>query len=149
MAIKYFRKMSNYVQNIIRSQKLLLSTPRRTVPCNHLTPSITCFILRGINRVPRVGCRHFWDSNHAMLPDFIEVNVADKLTTMAMVQGQVKIAMESNSGRIPAHTVSTTNIWFRVWVYSLSYLKIEKNIYWTNALNFWVMLMIEDLEKLL
>ena len=45
-----------------------------------------------------------------MLPDFIEVNVADKLTTMAMVQGQVKIAMESNSGRIPAHTVSATNI---------------------------------------
>ena len=82
-----------------------------------------------------------------MLPDFIEVNVADKLTTMAMVQGQVKIAMES--GRIPAHTISTTNIWFRLWVYSSSYLKVEKNIYWTNALNFWVMLMIEDLEKLL
>ena len=119
---KYYSKSNIY-------KKLLLSTPRRTVPCNHLTPSITCFILRGINRVPRVGCRHFWDSNHAMLPDFIEVNVADKLTTMAMVQGQVKIAMESNSGRIPAHTVSTTNIWFRVWVHLLSYLKVEKNIY--------------------
>ena len=43
-----------------------------------------------------------------MLPDFIEVNVADKLTTMAMVQGQVKIAMESNSGRTNVATVAAT-----------------------------------------